>query len=116
MRQQDNRGNGVLARSTARYARRALVIGNQSYAPEVGPLTNPVNDAQAMEAALKRAGFQVDLHLNLDSQPKSKTHLMVVITNFIKTLDDAREGLIYFAGHGIQSNCTNFLVPVDATC
>lgn len=85
--------------------RHALVIGNASYAH--APLPNPVNDAQAVAAALRKAGFTVDLKLNA-----SQRQLQDAVTGFGDRLKAGGAGLFYFAGHGVQIKGRNFLMPV----
>lgn len=87
--------------------RHALVIGNASYAH--APLPNPVNDAQAVAAALRKAGFTVDLKLNA-----SQRQLQDAVTSFGDRLKAGGAGLFYFAGHGVQIKGRNFLMPVGA--
>ncbi|QIE43487.1 caspase family protein (plasmid) [Rhodobacteraceae bacterium SC52] len=89
----------------------ALVIGNSAY-ENVAQLDNPVTDANDMAATLTAAGFDVTLLLDA-SQPM----LNFSIAKFGKDLRDAGRdatGLFYYAGHGVQSFGTNYLVPVDA--
>jgi tetratricopeptide (TPR) repeat protein len=87
--------------------RHALVIGNSSYAH--APLPNPVNDAQAVATALRKAGFTVDLKLNA-----SQRQLQDAVTSFGDRLKGGGAGLFYFAGHGVQIKGRNFLMPVGA--
>ena len=85
----------------------ALLIGNGGY--DFAPLSNPVNDVQDMGAALKGAGFEVMLKENLDAQS-----MKVAIREFgdkMKLNKDAA-GFFFFAGHGVQVNGKNFLLPV----
>jgi formylglycine-generating enzyme required for sulfatase activity len=84
----------------------ALVIGNSDY-PKA-QLKNPVNDALAMEAILKRLGFQVTLLRNADLRK-----MRGAIDDFAASLGPGSLGFFYFAGHGLQVNRTNYLVPVD---
>lgn len=101
-----------LASSTAVESRIALVIGNGNY-PTFGELTNPVNDMALIEATLGDLGFEVISAANLD-----QIGMKQVIQTFGRRLDEAGPdavGLFYYAGHGIQSNGTNFLVPIDAS-
>ncbi|MCB1994819.1 MAG: caspase family protein, partial [Rhodoferax sp.] len=83
----------------------ALVIGNSRYAQM--PLDNPANDAQAMAKVLQRAGFQVDLQLDVDQR-----RMDAAIRNFGDRLKGDSIGLFYFAGHGVQVKGRNFLLPV----
>lgn len=85
----------------------ALLIGNGGY--DFAPLSNPVNDVQDMGAALKGAGFEVIQKENLDAQ-----NMKVAIREFgdrMKLNKDAA-GFFFFAGHGVQVNGKNFLLPV----
>ena len=87
--------------------RRALVIGNAKY--EQAPLRNPVNDAEDMSRALRRMGFKVDLL-------RDSTHreMEYRIEEFARHLRRGGIGLLYYAGHGVQLQGQNYLVPVDA--
>ncbi len=87
--------------------RLALVIGNGSYAD--APLRNPVNDARDMADTLKVLGFEVTVETDLD-----RRGLRRAIRRFGKRLKDYEVGLFYFAGHGIQVDGSNYLVPVGA--
>ena len=86
----------------------ALVIGNSAYSS--GPLKNPVNDATAMAAMLKKLGFSVTLQKNAKQQEMDES-----IRDFGRRLKRARGvGLFYYAGHGIQIGGVNYLLPVNA--
>ncbi|MBI4990359.1 MAG: caspase family protein [Rhodocyclales bacterium] len=88
--------------------RTALVIGNSRYRD--APLKNPANDAAAIGDNLKKMGFSV-IPL-LDS---GKTAMENAIRSYGEQLAKSKGvGLFYFAGHGLQVNWRNFLVPVDA--
>lgn len=85
----------------------ALVIGNAEY--KDAPLTNPVNDAVDMSAALKQAGFEVSIFTDID-----RKQMRQAIRDFGDNLRKADVGLFYFAGHGIQVKGRNYLVPLGA--
>nr|WP_314382468.1 caspase family protein [uncultured Cardiobacterium sp.] len=87
--------------------RLALVIGNAAYAK---PLKNPGNDADAMTAALQRAGFHVTTRKDLRlGEMKS------AINDFGVRLNRDTIGLVYFAGHGVQTeDSRNYLLPIGA--
>lgn len=87
----------------------ALVIGNSAY-KEGGALKNPVNDARAMAGALKQLGFHVIARENATKQQMERA-----VGEFGDQLNVGSVALFYFAGHGMQVNGRNFLVPVDAT-
>lgn len=91
-------------------SRLALVIGNSDYA--TAPLANPVNDASLMAHTLREVGFEVT---HLENATLREMERGVV--EFSRTLAQAGEdtvSLIYYAGHGIQAEGENYLVPVDA--
>lgn len=88
----------------------ALVIGNGAY-QSVTPLKNPANDASDMAAALKKLGFQVDLLKNAGLGDMEAA--VVKLGNHLSGSPGAY-GFFFYAGHGIQSNGTNYLIPVDA--
>jgi uncharacterized caspase-like protein len=86
----------------------ALIIGNSKY-PE-SPLTNPLNDANAMGKELKVLGF--DAQVLLDSNLKD---LGTAIQAYSARIAKSKAvGLFYFAGHGVQLAWRNYLIPVDA--
>jgi hypothetical protein len=88
--------------------RLALIIGNSDYIYG-GSLTNPVNDARAMANVLKKVGFEVMEYENL-TQPDMKK----AIDEFGNKLYGYDVGLFYYAGHGIQSDGFNYLIPIEA--
>lgn len=89
-------------------ARTALIIGNSDYA--TSPLDNPVNDAQDIANILQKQHFHITLLLNA-TQKEMETE----IYKFGKRLSKkSGVGLFYFAGHGMQINGANYLIPVDA--
>ncbi len=89
--------------------RLALVIGNANYGV-AGALKNPVNDANDMEAQLARLGFAVTKLLDAD-----KRDMEYAINAFgKKLLETGGIGLFYFAGHGVQVDGFNYLIPVGA--
>jgi hypothetical protein len=88
--------------------RLALVIGNANYTGG-NTLTNPVNDAKAIAVALRDVGFTVMMYLNSDQKSMKKA-----INDFGEKLQDYTVGLFYYAGHGMQVNGSNYLIPIDA--
>lgn len=103
----DQRGLSVSEKNRDSRKRVALVIGNSSY--RSSPLKNPANDAKAMAASLRRLGFDVEEKTNLSYLEMSKS-----IESFGKKMRSGGVGLFYFAGHGMQVNGANYLIPVDA--
>jgi len=87
--------------------RLALLIGNSAY-EHGGVLKNPVNDAYAMKQALSQIGFEVLEHFNLD-----EGEMKQAIDEFGMKLRNYDVGLFFYAGHGIQANGENFLIPVE---
>ena len=84
----------------------ALVIGNSNY--RIGPLRNPANDARAIAAALRELGFEVDEQINLSYQDMGRA-----VNRFGKSIRRDSVALFYYAGHGLQVQGSNYLVPVD---
>jgi len=87
--------------------RTALIIGNNAY--QTVPLKNPVNDAEDMAATLRKMGFTVILKKNADHRTMEDT-----IRYFGKQLRKGGVGLFYFAGHGMQVDGRNYLIPIGA--
>jgi len=98
-------GNPGLAKAEERIA---LVVGNSAYL-KVPPLANPVNDAADMAASLQRLGFTVKHTDNLDY--KEFRRALIDFGNAAKTADKA---VIFYAGHGVEIDGKNWLIPVDA--
>ena len=88
----------------------ALVIGNSAY-KNVARLTNPVNDAAAVVGMFKNAGFdEVVSRLDLNV-----VEMRRALREFGNKARDADIAVIYYAGHGIELDGNNFLIPIDAT-
>jgi hypothetical protein len=94
--------------SVAQEVRVALVIGNSAYA-NVTSLANPVNDATDLAAALGRIGFDVTLATDLDINGMRTT-----LRSFRDKAIGSDMAVVYFAGHGIEVEKHNYLIPVDA--
>ena len=86
----------------------ALVIGNSNY-EAVGMLPNPINDAQAMGEAFARLGFDVTLGVDLDYAATRRA-----LQDFELKVAAADVAVVFFAGHGIEIDGVNYLIPVDA--
>lgn len=86
----------------------ALVIGNAEY-EHVSNLPNPVNDATDIAGALERVGFDVTTALDLDYNG-----MRLALRDFAEAAETAGMALVYFAGHGIEIDNTNYLIPVNA--
>jgi tetratricopeptide (TPR) repeat protein len=93
--------------------RYALVIGNSNYAKEIGILKNPVNDATDVATELRKSNFEVQLLTNA-----TYVQIREAMRKFQEKLTDGPKdqtvGLFYYAGHGVQFQDENYLVPVDA--
>jgi len=88
----------------------AFVIGNSNY-QNVGTLTNPANDAAAITEMFKKAKFDV-----VESRRDLKnTEMRRALRDFTEKTRDADIAVIYYAGHGIEVDGTNYLIPVDAS-
>ena len=86
----------------------ALVIGNASYAQ--APLLNPANDARAMGETLRGLGFSV-----IEVRDGSKAQMADAIAQIRDRLKGKQGiGMLYYAGHGVQMDLRNYMVPVDA--
>jgi TPR repeat protein len=89
----------------------ALVIGNAEY-QHVPQLENPGNDAQLMATTLSRLGFELiggKSQLNL-----TRDAMLAAIRAFGEEVTENTVALIYYSGHGLQIEGTNYLVPIDA--
>ena len=85
--------------------RLALVIGNANY--DKGELKNPVNDARLIASTLDSLDFDVILKENLESQ----TDLKMAIFEFGNKRSNYDVAFVYYAGHGIQIDGENYLLP-----
>ena len=87
----------------------ALIIGNSNY-ENVARLANPANDAALMAETFRLAGFdKVDLRRDLKIADMRRA-----LREFVDNSREADAAVVYFAGHGIELDGNNYLVPVDA--
>jgi len=86
----------------------ALCIGIAKY-NFVSELTNPINDARDINSKLKDLGYEVSL-----IEEPTRVELLRAIDDFRIKTENADVTLIYYAGHGIQSNGENYLLPIDS--
>jgi len=84
----------------------ALVVGNAAY-PK-WPLRNPLNDARAVAASLQDVGFQAEVAADV-----SLRNLEAAVNRFVAKVKNGDVAVFYYAGHGIQLEGENYLVPVD---
>jgi hypothetical protein len=101
-------GAFLTAGSAAAQKRVALVIGNGNY-KHTARLTNPVNDASDVGAALERLGFDVLRGIDVNH-----AGMRDVIRTFSQKVVGADVALVFYAGHGLQVDGKNYLLPVDA--
>jgi WD40 repeat protein len=87
--------------------RLALVLGNAAYVN--GPLSNPSNDGAAMAGKLRQLGFEV-----IEKENATREDMVRLSREFGNRLKLGGVGVFYFAGHGVQMNGNNYLLPVDA--
>jgi uncharacterized caspase-like protein len=101
---------GCLASQSAFAEKRiAFVVGNSNY-QNVVALTNPANDAVAITEMFRKAAFDV-----VESRRDLKNaEMRRALRDFTEKARDADIAVIYYAGHGIEVDGTNYLVPVDA--
>lgn len=101
---------GLALPAQAQNGRRvALVIANGNYA-NTAKLGNPVNDGRIVAEGLKRAGFtSIDV-----ANDQTLTAFQQTLRDFRAKADGAEVALVYYAGHGIEGQGKNWLIPVDA--
>jgi Caspase domain len=83
----------------------ALVIGNNAY--ETSPLRNTLNDARDMARTLNEMGFEITFKENL-----SQKEMKQAIQSFGEQIRQGGVGLFYFAGHAVQVNARDYMIPV----
>lgn len=86
----------------------ALVIGNSNYVHAV-TLPNPANDARLIASTLRNAGFEV-----IEGVDQDNAGMHSLISRFTEQAYDADLAVIFYAGHGMQVDGKNYLIPVDA--
>ena len=101
-------GWAAVTGDAAAAGRVALVVGNGEY-EHVSRLDNPVNDAVAMRDALNRLGFDVVFRRDADEDAMGDA-----LDEFERRSAGADVALVFYAGHGLEMNGVNYLVPVDA--
>jgi len=99
---------GLFAAAASAETRVALVIGNGGY-EVIGRLRNAPNDAELIAASLAQTGFAVTKAIDLDEDAMGQA-----IDQFLDQARDADVAAVYYAGHGIQKDGENYLLPIDA--
>jgi uncharacterized caspase-like protein len=94
---------------TKHASRLALVIGNGHYPDASAPLTQPINDARALSAALHRDGFDVDMveDATHDDMTRAVDRLKSKITPDSVVM-------LFFGGYGVQTGLESYMLPVDS--
>ncbi|TPQ37387.1 peptidase C14, caspase catalytic subunit p20 [Bradyrhizobium guangdongense] len=87
--------------------RMALIIGNGAYS-HVKALPNPPNDARAVAKSLRNIGFTVSEGIDLD-----RAAMQTITRDFLRDAARAQVAVVYYAGHGVQVDGRNYLIPVD---
>jgi uncharacterized caspase-like protein len=98
----------VGASSSHAEKRVALVVGNSAY-QNVGHLANPAKDSAAMAALLRTADFAV-----VELRDVGLAGFKRAVSDFSETARNADIAVVYFAGHGIEVDRANYLIPIDA--
>lgn len=94
----------------------ALLIGNQSYSQEVGPLKNPINDINLVAASLRKIGFKQD-HIQILPNATRK-EILRAVDRYARALSEAGPdavGVFYYSGHGAANkrDNRNYLIPIE---
>jgi len=98
---------GSAGAAVARLSARALVIGNSNYT-SFGALPNPRNDARAIAAKLRSFNIEVDLVLDADRDAMVKA-----LNDYASRAAGRDVNILFYAGHGVQVEGTNYLVPTN---
>ncbi|MCB1457769.1 MAG: caspase family protein [Nitratireductor sp.] len=96
------------AKPVADQKRLALVVGNSGYL-HTTELPNPANDARLIAGKLAELGFEV-----INSMDATKVDMEAAIRQFVQKLPGTDVALFFYAGHGMQVNGVNYLIPIDA--
>ena len=91
-------------------SRVALVIGNGHYPDASAPLTQPINDARALTASLRRDGFDVDV-----VEDANKDDMTRALDRLRGRIRSDSIVLLFFGGYGVQVGRESYMIPVDAT-
>ena len=88
-------------------ARKALIFGNNAY-KTVSPLENAVADAQAMAKKLELLGYSVTAEFDA-----SRSKMLSTLRNFTYSVQGGDEVVFFYAGHGVELEGRNYLLPTD---
>src|SRR5436305_5199668 len=92
-----------------RPSRIALVIGNGNYPDANAPLTQPINDARALTAALRRDGFDVDV-----VEDASRDDMARAVERLKSKIKQDSVVMLFYGGYGVQVGRESYMIPVDA--
>jgi uncharacterized caspase-like protein len=98
-----------IAPAANKTSRLALVIGNGHYPDANAPLTQPINDARAITAALRREGFAVDV-----VEDASRADIDHAVGRLKAKIDSESVVMLFFGGYGVQAGRESYMIPVDA--
>jgi uncharacterized caspase-like protein len=98
-----------IAQATNKPSRLALVIGNGHYPDANAPLTQPINDARAITAALRREGFEVDV-----VEDASRDDINGAVDRLKARINSESVVMLFFGGYGVQAGRESYMIPVDA--
>jgi uncharacterized caspase-like protein len=96
--------------ATGRPSRIALVIGNGHYPDANTPLSQPINDARALTASLRRDGFDVDV-----VEDATRDDMNRAIARLKSKIKPDSVVMLFFGGYGVQAGRESYMIPVDAT-
>jgi uncharacterized caspase-like protein len=98
-----------VAHATNQPSRLALVIGNGHYPDANAPLTQSINDARALTAALRREGFDVDV-----VEDASHDDINRAVDRLKARINSESVVMLFFGGYGVQAGRESYMIPVDA--
>ena len=90
-------------------SRIALVIGNGHYPDANAPLTQPINDARALTASLRRDGFDVDV-----VEDATRDDMARAVDRLKSKIRPDSVVMLFFGGYGVQVGRESYMIPVDA--
>jgi uncharacterized caspase-like protein len=95
---------------TRKASRVALIIGNGHYPDAAEPLAQPINDARALSASLRRDGFDVDV-----VEDATKDDMGRALDRLRRRIRSDSIVMLFFGGYGVQVGRQSYMIPVDAT-
>ena len=95
--------------ATPKGSKIALVIGNGHYPDANAPLAQPINDARALTATLRKSGFEVDV-----VEDASKDDMLRAVARLQSRVKPDTVVMLFFGGYGVQAGRESYMIPVDA--